>query len=325
MTEVDIKDFLTRIELAPTVEPSYSEEYEIPLGEIEYKYFVRGTWNVTKGGRGLIRRFLLGPEQEPHPGAGLSGSNYDRLTLIVGTSVAPRGDAWVYHKFRGIYRRIYTITASVFTPVKTNFINRNITRIHLPRIELPEIPRIPIYCYGCLNNDCRYGWFSFSVQNRCPKCGSTNIRLYTEEDRFERVMRHRAEWSWRKRLGNWWILNPARDAVADTLVWLTYDVFGLDAGFMPVNLITAYVDRIWNELNEFRDNLQSEIDRTINRQIGVVENRVNEVLRDLYRMWGLVNGYVPTPAVLKDITNEGFKWYSHAKNMSIAFFGLGAK
>ncbi len=339
MSVVDIeeKKQLLSVDQKP-VEPAEYWEYVIFEVPVKYTEYSRGSWRVT--GRGLIRRLLLGPEQEPHSG-GSNVSTGNAMFVPIAGIVSHSSQGWVRCNFTTPLKEVRSITATLLDPPKLSSMPREfivkfqLPEINIPNIVIPPIPTIEIYCYGCTNPDCSYGFFSFVPQTRCPKCGS-DLEQFVGDDRFEMVMKYRAKWSWNKRLGNWWILNPLRDAISSTLVWLQYDIFGLDAAFMPINLIVSYIDYVRNSLTRLRINTQSVINEVINdlnnaindtgrKQVNEIEKAVNNVFTDLYRAWGMLARMVNPPIQVRNVSNKGFEVYIPYPNAKVAINGVATK
>jgi len=292
--------------------------FELP-SRLKIRKFTRSTWRVLD--RGLIRKIILGSEQEPHPGDYNEKTFWDKVVPIVGFTSHPR-PAWVRCPFKRPFSRVLTITGTVIGEYRTDI--PNIT-VSLPRvrIDLPEIPDIPIYCYGCENDNCKYGWFSFRREYRCPKCGSSNITLFNGDNRFEQVMRYRSMYSNRKRLGDWGAANWIRDRIADFITWLQYDLFGLSGAFMPVNLTVAYVEEIRRAVNNLVNTIERNINSTIDSTESAIEKGTNDAINNFLLAYGLFRNLAQLPVVIKDVSGTGFTWLCNRPNMCISIFGLG--
>jgi len=291
---------------------------ELP-SKLKITKFTRGTWRFLD--RGLIRKILLGAMQEPHPGDYNKETFWDKVVPIIGFTSHPK-PAWVKCPFDRPFKKILTLVGTVVGEYKTDIPNI-IVGLPIITIDLPEIPDIPIYCHGCEEDNCKYGWFSFKREYTCPKCGSGNVTLFTGNDRFEQVMRYRAMHSWRQRLHDWWILNPLRNLIANTLTWLQYDLFGLSGAFMPVNLTAAYVEEIRNAINQLVDNIEKGINNLIEDLEKKIVKATSDAINNFLLAYGLFRNLAQVPVIIKDITGTGFTWLCNKPNMTVSIFGLG--
>ena len=306
---------MLRIHDLPVLKPEYTEFFEFKLPSLKHSIFRAGSWNVES--RGIIRAILFGEKQEPHDFPPEEDPSSRPLRVLGGITVSPNKPCWTVIEFRRPFKKILTVVAN---PVGKFVTDEEVDKeLSFPGLLLPKIPRISIYCYGCLEDNCRYGWFSFTPQSRCPKCNSTNIRRYEEEDRFEMVMRHRTEWSWRRRLGDWGAFNWIRDRIADFMTWLQYDIFGLDAGFMPVNLIVSYIDRINGAIEEWERRINEIFSNWGNSIAGII----NEAFEDLHRIWSVPKHLIHLPLHLKNITNKGFHVLTPVRRMTFSWLAIG--
>ncbi len=196
--------------------------------------------------------------------------------------------------------------------------------ISLPTITIPTvtIPKVGIRTWRCTS--CDFGWFSITYEPRCPWCKSGPPSEIGGVARFQTCGWYLARWNAKRRLGDWGVLNWARDIVANVFAWFGYFFCGTSGVFVLLDTISAQVDKIRDSvqsaINRVRDSVQSAINTTIsgvNRRIreqtDYVRDRVNARLQDLYDMWGLSRNLIITPIHVKDVTPAGFSFLSLGK------------
>lgn len=87
-----------------------------------------------------------------------------------------------------------------------------------------------------------------------------------------------------------------------------------------------YATQTTDQINKVRDSIAlsvTDMHNSTNSQVNQVRDRVNDVIRDLYRMWGVPVGYILTPIHIRNITATGFEFQSYGET-TIHFMAIGA-
>jgi len=134
------------------------------------------------------------------------------------------------------------------------------------------------------------------------------------------ITREEIEAEIREQLGDWGIWNWIRDwlawasSYAAHFIWKVFSGIAIDKIRDAINetirdfniRVNQQTDFIYRDLN---DTIR-RINNKINSQIDVVTGRVNLVLTDLYRIWGLPTNLRMTTVHIRDVTETGFSFLS---------------
>ncbi|MDH5390278.1 MAG: cold-shock protein [Candidatus Bathyarchaeota archaeon] len=182
------------------------------------------------------------------------------------------------------------------------------SKIAVPTI---TIPKVGIRTWHCTK--CDFGWFSLAYQPSCPQCKSGPPSEIGGAGRYETCGWYLALWNAKKRLGDWGLLNWARDTIATVFAWFGYVFCGTSGVFVLLDTMSAQVDKIQDSIQTAINSAISDINRRIGEQIDAVRNRVNERLQDLYDIWGLPRNLAITPIHVRNVTPTGFSFLSLGK------------
>jgi len=193
-----------------------------------------------------------------------------------------------------------------------------VSAISIPSITIPKVGIRTFHCRAC-----GVGYFALRYRN-CPECGSYDIEELTGTNRYEQAGWYRSLWNAKKRLGDWSVLNWARDKIAEVLAWLGYYLLGGNGVFVLADALSSQVDQIQSVVQGAFNTAIGGINDALKRQIDFVTDRVNLRLNDLYAMWGLPENIAVTPVHTRNETDGGFDFQSYGKT-TVHFIAIGGR
>jgi len=199
--------------------------------------------------------------------------------------------------------------------ITTKVIER-VSAVAIPSI---TIPKVGIRTWHCRH--CGVGYFTL-VYRSCPECGSSNIEELTAADRYEKAGWYRSLWNAKKRLGDWGILNWARDSIANVFAWLGYYLLGGNGVFVLADALSSQVDKVQSAVQGAFNKAIGDVNDRLKRQTDFVTDRINLRLNDLYAIWGLPENMAVTPVHTRNETDSGFDFQSYGKT-TIHFIAIG--
>jgi hypothetical protein len=193
-----------------------------------------------------------------------------------------------------------------------------------PDVVLPTItiPKVGVRTWHC--RSCDTGYFSITSMSRCPRCGSYTTEELTGSDRYEKTGWYLALWNAKRTLGDWGLLNWARDAIATVLAWFGYYLFSGNSAFILADAISTQTEQVQSSVQSAFNAFVSDLRSKLKSQIDYVTDAVNLRLNDLYAMWGVPTNMALTPVHIRNCTDTGFEFQSYGKT-TVHFIAVGGK
>lgn len=180
-----------------------------------------------------------------------------------------------------IRKAIGKIPVATIPPPKKAVVAKvaGVLKIAAAKIPAFTIPRVGIRTFHC--TACGFGYFALRYRS-CPECGAdriTPVRVeeLTGADRYEETGWYRSLYNAKKRLGDWGLLNWARDRLATIFSWLGYYFFGGNGAFVLADALSAQTDEVRKSVNAA---ISKQVDN-INAALSVQMDRVNDRFSDL--------------------------------------------
>lgn len=245
--------------------------------------------------------------------------------------------------------------------------------ISIPRITLPSAPTIDIPDVGlkvvsitkfelawwkC--RPCGYTWLSIVRQYRCPECRRTDILgPWTGRKAAEDALKSLYWWSSREGLGDWVILNWARDLIIGAFQWLgigmgrvTFALWDttkaqvdevisrVNAAFRsmigdPEKPVSGSLNRALDDLryrirdsvnaglSDARDKTQDALNTYRSRIQSAINAGLGDIIPTLYSMMGLPDGQLVSPVNIRNVSTANFQFYSLSSGMILHYVAVG--
>lgn len=150
-----------------------------------------------------------------------------------------------------------------------------VSKVGAAKIGVSEIPRTELYWWKCYT--CEYPWMTITkTWTRCPQCGSSDTHgPWAGTRAWEDGLKFMYWWGARKGLGDWGILNWARDLIIKCFEWL---------GLAMSRMLYTLWGGVQNQIDYVRDKINSEIQRQvdmINAAFSTQMDRVDERIEQL--------------------------------------------
>jgi hypothetical protein len=107
----------------------------------------------------------------------------------------------------------------------------------------------------------------------------------------------------------------------DTYIKIKFE----DLKYGITDTIDLVYKKLWNQTDKATSTLQDNIAilyNSTNSQVDQIRDRINNVLKDLYKMWGVPSGYILTPVHIRNITPTGFEFQSYGET-TVQFVAVG--
>jgi len=194
------------------------------------------------------------------------------------------------------------------------------------------------------------GWFTppkFSIPKASTASVSTftvpvpkirDILTSTREDFKKKVARDFHD-KFIERAGNWYVLNPLRDALADVFYWIGY-VAGAAMNYMWDIMIKPKLDELANNVESALRSAISNLVYRINSSIsGLVSSTnasieniskslsvaVEKAIEEWYRAMGLEKGQLPQFALVRNISKDGFEVWIPRPLATVYYVAVGVR
>ena len=135
-------------------------------------------------------------------------------------------------------------------------------------------------------------------------------------------------WFWKN------FIKPDRDALkkgindsVNLLYTKLWNQIGRATSTTQENVNRLYNVETIDQINKVRDSIElsiADLHNSTNSQVNMVRDRVNDVIRNLYQMWGVPVGYILTPIHIRNITPTGFEFQSFG-DTTIQFIAVGSE
>jgi len=192
------------------------------------------------------------------------------------------------------------------------------------------------------------GWFTppkFSI----PKTSTTSVSAFsvpvpkiqdiltsTREDFKKKVARDFHD-KFIERAGNWYVLNPLRDALADVFYWIGY-VAGAAMNYMWDIMIKPKLDELADNVESALRSAISSLVYRINSSIsGLVSSTnvaidnvskslstaVEKAIEEWYEAIGLEKGQLPQFALVRNVSEDGFEVWIPKPLATVYYIAVG--
>ena len=140
-----------------------------------------------------------------------------------------------------------------------------------------------------------------------------------------------------ERAGNWYVLNPLRNALADVFYWIGY-VAGAAMNYAWDIMIKPKIDELTNNVESAMRSAISTLVYRINNSISSLVNSANasidnvskslstaveKSIEEWYKAMGLEKGQLPQFALVRNITKDGFEVWIPRPLTTVYYIAVG--
>ena len=192
------------------------------------------------------------------------------------------------------------------------------------------------------------GWFT-PPKFQIPKTSTTSVPTFsvsvprirdiltsTREDFKKKVAKDFHD-KFIERAGNWSVLNPLRDALADVFYWIGY-VAGAAMNYMWDIMIKPKIDEVTSNVEktiestviELVSRINSSISRLVSSTNVAIDNvskslsdAVEKAIEEWYEAIGLEKGQLPQFALVRNVSEDGFEVWIPRPLATVYYIAVG--